>query len=322
MEMIKLPGTDLNVSRLCFGTMTFGKQASEAESIRLVETAVGGGINFFDTANVYNAGASEMLLGKALGSRRKHVIVASKVRGSMGDRPEDVGLSRAAIHKAIEASLSRLGTDYLDLYYLHMPDYNVPVEETLEVMDGLVKSGKVRYVASSNYAAWQVAKCRAVAASKGYQPISITQPMYNLIARGIEQEFLPMCKEYSISTFVYNPLAGGLLTGKQTAEEPIKGTRFDDNPMYLERYWHQQCFTAVADLKRIALHSKRSMVSISLCWLLHHTAATGIILGASSKDQLVSNLREAAQGPLTEETVMQLNQVWERLRGVAPKYNR
>ena len=150
MEMIKLPGTDLNVSRLCFGTMTFGKQASEAESIRLVETAVGGGINFFDTANVYNAGASEMLLGKALGSRRKHVIVASKVRGSMGDRPEDVGLSRAAIHKAIEASLSRLGTDYLDLYYLHMPDYNVPVEETLEVMDGLVKSGKVRYVASQS----------------------------------------------------------------------------------------------------------------------------------------------------------------------------
>ncbi len=322
MEKIKLAGTDLEVSRLCLGTMTFGKQASEAESIRLVETALDGGINFFDTANVYNAGASEMLLGKALGSKRRHVILASKVRGKMGDKPEDVGLSRGAIHKAIEESLQRLETDYLDLYYLHQPDYDVPIEETLETMEGLVKSGKVRHVASSNYAAWQVAQCRAVESQKKYQPISVTQPMYNLIARGIEQEFLPMCKAYGISTFVYNPLAGGLLTGKQTAEQPLKGTRFDGNQQYLERYWHQQCFSAVTDLKRIGIHGKRSLISMSLCWILHHTAATGIILGASSRDQLVMNLKEASLGPLADDTVAMCNQVWDRLRGVAPKYNR
>ena len=131
-----------------------------------------------------------------------------------------------------------------------------------------------------------------------------------------------MCKSYGISTFVYNPLAGGLLTGKQRQEQPLPGTRFDGNQQYLERYWHQQSFTAVADLKRIAVHARRSMVSLSLCWLLHHTEATGIILGASSKEQLVSNLKEAALGPLKEETVVQCNLVWDRLRGVTPKYNR
>lgn len=322
MEKVKLQGTSLEVSRLCLGAMTFGKQASEAESIRMVETAIDGGLNFFDTANVYNSGASEILLGRALGSKRRHVVVASKVRGKMGPRPDDVGLSKQAIHKALDESLHRLNTDYLDLYYLHNPDYGVPIEETLETMDSLVKSGKVRYVASSNYAAWQVAQCRAIAAGKGYQPIHVTQPMYNLIARGIEQEFLPMCKAYGISTFVYNPLAGGLLTGKQRQERPLPGTRFDGNQQYLERYWHQQSFTAVADLKRIAVHARRSLVGLSLGWLLHHTEATGIILGASGKEQLVANLKEASLGPLKDETVVQCNLVWERLRGVVPKYNR
>ena len=322
MEKVKLNGTSLEVSRLCLGTMTFGKQASEAESIRMVEAAINGGINFFDTANVYNNGASEILLGRALGSKRRHVVVASKVRGKMGPWPDDAGLSKGAILKAVDESLHRLNTDYLDIYYLHQPDYDTPIEETLETMDSLVKSGKVRYVASSNYAAWQVSQCRAISAASGYLPIHITQPMYNLIARGIEPEFLPMCKGYGISTFVFNPLAGGLLTGKQRQEQPLPGTRFDGNQQYLERYWHQQNFTAVADLKRIAIHARRSMVSLALCWLLHHTEATGIILGASSKEQLVTNLKESALGPLKEETVIQCNLVWDRLRGVTPRYHR
>ena len=131
-----------------------------------------------------------------------------------------------------------------------------------------------------------------------------------------------MCTAYGISTFVYNPLAGGLLTGKQPQEQPLPGTRFDGNQQYLERYWHQQSFTAVADLKRIALHARRTMIGMSLCWLLHHTQATGIILGASTKEQLAANLKEAELGPLKAETVAQCNVVWERLRGVTPKYNR
>ena len=322
MEKVTISGTSLEVSRLCLGTMTFGKQAPEAESIRLVETAMGGGINFFDTANVYNAGASEILLGKALGSKRRHVIVASKVRGKVGEKPEDCGLSRSAINKQIDATLERMKTDYLDLYYMHQPDYDVPVEESLDAMDRLVKAGKVRYVASSNYASWQVAQCHMIAAQHGYQPIRVTQPMYNLLARGIEQEFLPMCHQFGIDTFVYNPLAGGMLTGKQQASAPLPGTRFDGNQQYLDRYWNDQYFRAVLEIRRIAQAAGRSMISLSLCWLLEHTAATGVIVGASSKAQLVNNLADAAKGPLEADVVAKLDQLWVWLRGVSPRYNR
>src|SRR5262249_50712285 len=148
--------TDLNVSRACFGTMTFGSQVDEAAAIRIVDSAIDAGVNFFDTANVYNAGASETIVGKALKGRRDKVILASKVRGKMGDGPDESGLSGAAILKAIDASLQRLGTDYLDLYYLHQPDYNVRIEESLAAMDEVVRCGKVRYPACSNYAAWQM----------------------------------------------------------------------------------------------------------------------------------------------------------------------
>ena len=322
MEKIAIPGTSLIVSKLCLGTMTFGKQATEAESIRLVETAIHEGINFFDTANSYNAGASEILLGKALANKRRTVIVASKVFNKMGEKPEDSGLSRSAINKQIDASLTRLNTDYLDLYYLHAPDHGVPIEESLDTMERLVKAGKVRYVASSNYASWQVAQCHAIAAANGYAPIRVTQPMYNLLARGIEQEFLPMCKQFGISTFVYNPLAGGMLTGKQQRQAPLPGTRFDGNQQYLDRYWHQQYFDALNDLQAIAERAGTSMVAVALGWLMHHTSATGIILGASSKQQLVANLSAARMGAFDAETVMDLDAVWEKLRGVAPRYNR
>ena len=322
METRTLPHTDLCVSRACFGTMTFGAQVDEAAALRIVDRAIDGGINFFDTANVYNHGVSETIVGKALQGRRDRVVLASKVRGKMGDGPDETGLSRAAIRKAIDESLRRLGTDYLDLYYLHQPDYDVRIEETLAAMDELVRAGKVRYPAASNYAAWQMTQTFAICAREGYRPPFVTQPMYNLLARGLEPEYAPMCREFGVSMVVYNPLAGGLLTGKQKRQAPLAGTRFDNNQMYLSRYWYDVTFDAVQELAVIARDAGRSLVSLSLNWLLHHTATDCVILGASRIEQLEENLGAMEQGPLSAETVAACDGVWAKLRGVTPQYNR
>jgi aryl-alcohol dehydrogenase-like predicted oxidoreductase len=302
--------------------MTFGGQTDEATAKRIVARALEAGINFFDTANIYHQGRSEMLLGQALGARRKDVIVASKVRGKMGEGADESGLSRRAIFRAIEDSLRRLGTDYLDIYYLHQPDYDVPLEETLEAMEELVRQGKVRWPGSSNYASWQVVRMLWLAEKNGWRPAWVTQPMYNLLARGIEQEFLPMAREFGVSTVVYNPLAGGLLTGKHRPEAPLPGTRFDGNRMYLDRYWHPAYFEAVDKLKQIAEGAGRSLVSLALNWLLHHSAADCIILGASRLEQLEQNLAALEEGPLPQEAAAACDRVWEGLRGVTPQYNR
>ncbi|MBM3725114.1 MAG: aldo/keto reductase [Acidobacteria bacterium] len=317
-----LHGTELQVSRLCFGTMTFGSQVRPEEASRIVDLCLDRGINFLDTANVYNGGESERILGGILKGRRDRVVLATKVRGKMGDGPLDCGLSKAAIRHQIDESLRRLQTDYVDLYYLHQPDYDVPVEESLEALDELIRAGKVRYAAASNYAAWQMAEMHAIAARGVFAPVRVTQPMYNLIARGLEPEYLPMAREFGISTVVYNPLAGGLLTGKQSPEAPVAGTRFDNNRMYLDRYWHRDCFDAVEELRGIAQTAGRSLVSLALNWLLHHTPTNCVILGASRIGQLETNIEAAQEGQLTPETVAACDAVWEKLRGVTPKYNR
>src|SRR5262245_41884374 len=178
MQTRTLQNTDLHVSRACFGTMTFGSQVDEPTAHRIVDRCLDMGVNFFDTANVYNSGASEEIVGNAFKGRRDKIILASKVRGKMGDAPHQVGLSRAAIERGIEDSLRRLQTDYLDLYYMHQPDYAVPIEESLETMDRLVRQGKVRYPASSNYSGWQVVQLQAIAGKNGSKRASVTEPMY------------------------------------------------------------------------------------------------------------------------------------------------
>jgi aryl-alcohol dehydrogenase-like predicted oxidoreductase len=322
VDQITLSKSGLNVSRLCFGTMTFGGQTDEPTSVHMIERCLDAGINFFDTANVYTGGTSETMLGRALKGRRHRVILASKVANKVGDAPDQKGLSRAAIRRAIDESLQRLETDYLDLYYLHLPDYATPIAESLAAMEELVKEGKVRHVAQSNYAAWQVVEMQWIVEKNDYHPVIVSQPMYNLLARGIEQEFLPMSKQFGIANVVYNPLAGGLLTGKHVASEPIRGSRFDNNKMYLDRYWHEDDFSAVEAVRDIAQKAGRSMVSLALCWLLHHTAIECVILGASKLEQLNQNLAAAEEGPLHPETLTALDEVWARLRGVTPKYNR
>lgn len=322
METVRLKHTGLAVSRVCFGTMTFGGQTGEADAARIVDRCLDAGVNFFDTANIYNKGATETILGRILKGRRDKLVLASKVFFPMGDGADQRGLSRAAITRAIDESLARLGTDYLDLYYLHAPDYSVPLEESLDTLDELVKAGKIRYPASSNYAAWQVERMLWLAERRGYQPPWITQPMYNLLARGIEQEYLPMCREFGVSTVVYNPLAGGLLTGKHAEQAPLAGSRFDNNQLYLDRYWHPAYFDAVAELRRAAEQTGRSLVSLSLNWLLHHTAIDCVILGATRLEQLEENLKAIEDGPLPQETLAACDAVWAKLRGITPKYNR
>lgn len=323
MDYRTLPNTDLKVSRASFGAMTFGAQTDEATAGRMIDICFDAGVNFFDTANVYNKGKSETILGRLLKGRRDKVVLATKVRGKMGDGPDESGLSRAAILKAIDGSLQRLQTDYVDVYYLHQPDYKVPIEETLAVMDDLVRAGKVRCPAVSNYAAWQVAEIHCISQKNGYRPPFISQPMYNLLARAIEEQYLPFCKRYGVAVVPYNPLAGGLLTGKQVrGRDPLAGTRFDGNKMYLDRYWHEDDFAAVEELKAIARDADKTLVELALQWLLSRDQVDSIILGASRIEQLEENLRACEGLPLPNDILERCDAVWQRLRGVVPKYNR
>jgi len=323
MEYRTLSKTGLQVSRLSFGTMTFGGQTDEAAALRIVDWCFDAGINFFDTANVYHLGAAETILGKALNGRRDKAVLASKVRNKMGEAPDDEGLSRAAMRKAIDASLTRLGTDYLDLYYLHLPDYATPIEETLEAMEELVRAGKVRFPAISNYAAWQVCEVLWKCETYGHHPYYVSQPMYNLIARGIEEEYLPFCQRFGIAVVPYNPLAGGLLTGKHSrASGPTPGTRFDGNKMYQDRYWHEDDFAAVEDLRKIASEAGKTLVELAFAWLLAQPLVDSIIMGASRLEQLQENLKAAETRRLDAPILARCDEVWKRLRGVTPKYNR
>ncbi len=323
METTKLPRADLEVSRACMGTMTFGSQADEAESRRMVNICLDAGINFFDTANVYNQGRSEEILGAALGPKRPRVVLASKVRGLMKREPSYGGLSRAAIRRGIEESLARLRTDYLDIYYLHQPDYDTPIEETLETLEELRHEGKIRYSATSNYSAWQLCEIFWLCEKNGYQPPWVSQPMYNILARGIEQEYLTFTERFEVGVVAYNPLAGGLLTGKHSPDKgPIEGTRFDGNKMYQNRYWHEGYFHAVEELKAIAERAGRGLVELALHWVFARDGVDAVILGASRAEQLENNLRALDGPPLDASTVDQCDEVWGRLRGPTPIYNR
>jgi aryl-alcohol dehydrogenase-like predicted oxidoreductase len=302
--------------------MTFGKPADQSSATCMVNCCIEAGINFFDCANAYQHGEAESMLGAAISGKRHQLVVASKVHHKMGDGPDEGGLSKRAITRAIEDSLRRLQTDYLDIYYLHEPDYSVSMEETMDAMDTLVRQGKVRYVGASNYASWQVCQMHWIAEKNNYQAPSIAQPLYNLIARGIEQEFQPMASRLGVSTIVYNPLAGGLLTGKHDPSRVTPGTRFETTAVYQDRYWRPQAFRALSQFREIAAVAGRSLSSLAFNWLLHHTAATCVILGASRLEQLQQNLTACSEGSLSHETVKACDNVWDEFRGPAPIYNR
>ena len=326
MDYRQLKRTDLKVSRVCCGSMTFGRPVDQPTANRMVDRCIEAGINFFDSANAYQHGGAERILGEALKGKRYKVILSTKVHHKMGDGPDEAGLSRRAIFRAIDESLKRLQTDYLDVYYLHEPDYEVPIEETLDAMNALIQQGKIRYMAHSNYASWQVVEMHWIAEKNNYPAPVLAQPMYSLVARGIEQEFLPMAKRLGVSTIVYNPLAGGLLSGKHDPATVTPGGRFDPAfwgmALYQDRYWHPETFRAVEKLKKAAADAGRSLPSLAFNWLLHHTASDGVLLGASRMEQLEENLRACGEGPLSDETVKACDAVWQEYRAPVPVYNR
>lgn len=300
MEHTNLGRTGLVVSRICLGTMTFGLQCDEETSRAILDRAAAGGVTFLDTADVYplgggldTVGRTEEIVGRWLGGRRGDFIVATKCVGRMGRNPWDQGMSRKHVLDAIDGSLRRLRTDYVDLYQLHGYDPRTPLDEALDALDAVVRSGKARYVGVSNWAAYKVARAVGRSEARGFVRIDSVQPRYNLIFRQIERELLPLCAEEGIGVIPYNPLAGGLLTGKHERGAPREGTRFTlgrAGAMYQDRYWHDREFDAVDELSKVADDAGRSLTALAVGWVLANPAVTSAIIGASRPDQLDDTL--------------------------------
>lgn len=323
MEQIQLAGTDLTVGRVVFGTMTFGAQVDEAEASRMVQTCRDAGITMFDTSNNYAGGASEEILGRIVKPFRDEVVISTK-GGSHVDQadPSLAGLSRKALRHAVDGSLRRLGVDHIDVYYLHRPDWNTPIEETLAALEEIVASGKVRHIGQSNFAAWQIAEMIYLAQLNGWPEIRISQPMYNLLGRRVEAEYEACARRLGLTSITYNPLAGGLLTGKHRPDQaPEQGTRFS-KPIYRDRYWNDAQFAAVEKLRSVAEGADLTLVELALRWVGTRPLSDGMLLGASRQEQLEANL-QAMEGPsLDDEVMTACDEVWEDLRGSAPDYNR
>ena len=324
MEYRTLTGTGATVSRISLGSFfTFGGQLPEADAIRMVHRSMDAGINFIDTANVYGRGESETILGKALDGKREGIVLATKVRNAVGEHKlKDVGLTRWHIMRGVEASLKRLRTDCVDVLFFHAPDYKTPLEESLAAADRLVRDGKVLYLGMSNYAAWQICLARGIAERERLAKPVVAQVVYNLIARSVERELLPFCRDQKVGVTVFNPLAAGLLTGKHKPDAPpAAGTRFDLNKEYYARYWREANFEAVAELSKIAAEAGISPVALSFRWLAAQESVDSIIIGASSMAQLDENL-SAWEGGLDKDTLAACDRVWQRFGGDTFQYNR
>ncbi len=308
MKHTRLGRTGLQVSRLCLGTMTFGLQCDEPTSRTILDTAAAGGITFIDTADVYplggtteTTGRTEEIVGRWLQGRRHDFVVATKCNGVMSPRRWDRGNSRKHILDAVEGSLRRLQTDYIDLYQLHGPDPETPIDETLRALEDVVRSGKVRYVGCSNFLAYQVA--RAIGRSEALNLVRFdsVQPRYNLLFREIERELLPLCAEEGIGVIPYNPIAGGLLSGKHNPDAgPEEGSRFTLGTAagrYQDRYWHEGMFETVEQIRPIAREAGMEMVTLAVAWTMANPAVTAPIIGASRPEQLAAAMK-AAEAPL------------------------
>jgi aryl-alcohol dehydrogenase-like predicted oxidoreductase len=301
MHHVRLGRTGLLVSQLCLGTMTFGLQCDEETSGAILDRAAEGGITFIDTADVYplggglpTVGRTEEIVGRWLRGKRDRFVVATKCFGRTGPAPWEQGNSRQHILAAVEDSLRRLGTDHIDLYQLHGPDPGTPIDETLEALDDLVHSGKVRYVGCSNFLSYQVARALGRSEARSLVRFDSVQPRYNLLFRQIERELLPLCAEEGVGVIPYNPIAGGLLSGKHVpGAPPTEGTRFtlgNAAGNYQDRYWHEREFATVEELRKIAEREGVSLVTLSIAWTLANPIVTAPIVGASQPGQLDATL--------------------------------
>ena len=322
MRYNNLPGTSLKVSALSLGTMMFGGQTNEADSLAIMDCAFAQGVNFFDTANVYNEGESERIVGKGLKGRRDEIFLATKVNGQMGKNLFDKGLSRRNIVSSVDESLKRLDTDYIDLYYMHAPDYETEIEESLETMTNLVRQGKISYVGVSNFAAWQIADILAVCDKRGYVTPVITQNVYNAVTRGVEAELGPFLVKHKLGMAVYNPIAGGLLAGKHNPGKPAENTRFANNQMYYDRYWSDENFVAVEKLTDIAEKQGMSILQLAVKWCVSRPSVTSIISGVSKLSQIEQNIASLEGEALNDDMLAACDEVWRSLAGTRFGYNR
>jgi aryl-alcohol dehydrogenase-like predicted oxidoreductase len=306
MLHVRLGRTGLPVSRLCLGTMTFGLQCDEPASVAILNRAAEGSITFLDTADAYplggtaeTVGLTEEILGRWLRGRRQDFVVATKCFGATGPRPWDRGLSRKHILDALDASLKRLQTDYVDLYQAHHPDPDTPIDETLRAFDDVVRAGKARYVGCSNYAAWQTAQALGRSDVLGLARFETVQPRYNLLFRQMERELFPFCADEGLAVIPYNPIAGGLLSGKHRRDAgPTAGTRFTLGTAarrYQERYWHEREFDTIEALRGLAAEAGMSLVQLAIAWVLANPVVTAPIVGASRPEQLDDLLAAAGK---------------------------
>ena len=285
MEYRNLGNTGLKISPLCFGTMTFGDAADENTSKELYQVCRDAGINFFDCANVYAKGESERILGRLIHSHRDEVVIATKAYFPVNKDVNGRGLSRFHLTKALDASLERLQTDYVDVFYIHHFDEETPLEESLSTLNDFVRQGKVLYLGLSNFAAWQVMKAIGITRMRHFEPLSCIQPMYNLVKRQCESEILPMAQSEGLGVFPYSPLGGGLLTGKYLKKETAIG-RFNTSRMYQKRYEEEQYQRTLALFLEFAMENQYHPVSLAIAWVGSHPAVTAPIIGARNIEQL------------------------------------
>jgi aryl-alcohol dehydrogenase-like predicted oxidoreductase len=299
VDFVALGRSGLKVSRACLGTMTFGNAdwgTDEAESRRIVGSFLDAGHNFIDTADVYNAGVSEEIVGRAIADRRSDVVLATKGYNVMGTGPNDRGSSRAHLTRALEASLRRLGTDYIDLYQLHNWDHDTPIEESMATLDGFVQSGKVRYIGCSNFYASQLVEAQWAADRSGGTPFVSLQPQYSLIWRDIELDILPTATRHGMGVIAWSPLGGGMLTGKYARGGALpadgrltRGSDMEAEGMRMLTLTDRN-FEIVAEVERVAAESASTPTAVSLAWLLRRPGVTSIIIGPRTTDQLEQNL--------------------------------
>ena len=334
MEMRRLGRHGLEVPSLCLGTMTFGYQVPEAESIPILDAAYDSGLIFLDTADAYplgggrdTIGATEAIIGRWMATRgnRDCLLIATKCFAPTRGGPNNQGLSRQHIIESVHASLRRLQTEHIDIYQSHGFDPMTPIDETLRAFDDLVRDGKVRYVGCSNYPAWRLGQAIASARQLGVSGYASVQPRYNMLYREIETELLPLCESEGLGVLVYNPLAGGFLSGKyQKGQVPEEGTRFtlgNAAERYQARYWQEAQFEAVDTLKSALAERGLDVVSIAVAWVLRQPTVTSAIIGASRPEQLTANL-EALNVELDDEVLAVCDALWNQLprRPVAPGY--
>lgn len=323
MKIKRLGRTGLKVSEICLGTMTFGNQCDEPASRAIMDKAFDYGVMFFDTADAYPIGASQESLGRTeeyigswLRGRRDQIVLATKFFLPMGDGPNDRGGSRKHILQAVEASLRRLQTDTIDLYQMHFPDFETPLDETLRALDDLVRSGKVRYIGCSNYPAWWLTRALWISDKLGLARFDSVQPRYNLLFRHIEAELLPLALDQGIGVISYNPLAGGVLTGRyQPGQAVQEGTRFalqNAGQLYRNRYWQQAQLEAVGHLKQLCDERNVPIAQVAVAWVLAQPAITSAIVGASKAEQLDQSL-PAVDLTLDEQLLAACDDIWYQL---------